>query len=127
MSLRSSKVVLLFGGVPEMPSLEAAAGCVTLRVNSALEAARAMANWVPEMLVVRGDVPWQRAFVDGLAPHLRPRVLVVGGGAPELPSHTPAETPAAYVIDANASASRMDFRRFPASRPGMSATRQGGS
>lgn len=80
MSLRA-KTLLLFEGVPALPTLEAASGCVAHRTSGVLGTATALATLAPELLVIRGDSAWQQQLVRALPEDRRPAVLMLGGDA----------------------------------------------
>lgn len=73
---RAAKVMLLFDGAAEFPTLE---GWEPRRVSSVLQAAPALATLKPEALVLNGEVAWQLQFVAAIPHDQRPAVLVVGG------------------------------------------------
>ncbi len=72
MSLSPS--LLLFDGLPELPL-----SCPAARADGPLDAAKAIAQVKPQVVVMSGAVGWQRAFVASLPPEHRPAVLAVGG------------------------------------------------
>ena len=72
---------MLFDGVPEMPRLEAASGCKTVRVEGPVDASLSVAHRRPNILVIRGDIAWQREFVARIQSRARPVIFVFGGGS----------------------------------------------
>ena len=101
MSLRNAKVMLLFDGAPEFPTLE---GWEPRWVSSVLQSASALAALKPEALVVHGEAAWQLQFVRSIPQEKRPAVLVVGGDraaadlADEWLAGAPAEAEAAMRL-----------------------------
>lgn len=79
MSLRAQRALLLFEGVPDLPTLETASGCVAHRASGVLETATAVATLEPELLVIRGDSAWQQQLVRTLPDDKRPAVMMLGG------------------------------------------------
>ena len=104
MSLRAQRALLLFEGVPDLPTLETASGCVAHRASGVLETATAVATLEPEVLVIRGDSGWQQQLVRTLPDDKRPAVMMLGGDrdaavlADEWLSGPPSEEEAAIRV-----------------------------
>jgi len=75
----SPVTLLILEGTPALPELEVAAGGTVLRASSPVEAARALSEQKPSVLVLNGALGWHRLFVGSLCPERRPAVLVCGG------------------------------------------------
>jgi GGDEF domain-containing protein len=80
MPLRRQKVMMVLEGVPDVPGLEAASGCTSVKVLSPLHAATAVDHWRPRLLVMRGDVAWHRELISRIPADQRPVTLVFGDG-----------------------------------------------